>query len=287
MAVLVASSAALCGCGLDTDLRHAVVANQYVAEGTERLTTGDPRLIRSARWCFDRARELRPEDPQLARLLVTRYVIVGAPREAAQIIADGLAGTVDSHLRAQATACLEGGQQNETAFMRAVLADAPRDAELLMQCGMSLFVSAAEPAVRDKAMVLLDRAVELAPNDATILNNVGYTYADAGVRLTDALALVKRADMLSPNHGYIVDSVGWAYFRKGMLQEALPHLQRAGRISPDRPEIQYHLGKLYRQLGQPHQAQRHLRAALRLDPDYTEARIELDLCLELPRPVYG
>jgi len=275
------------GCGLGGELRSAIVASKYIAQGNELLASGDPRAVRWARSCFDRARDLRPDDAQLGRLLVTRYVIAGAPREAARLIVSGRAGRVDGRLRAQAQACLEREENSEVAFMRAILADAPRDPELLMHCGMALFIADDRLAARRKAMVLLDRAAELAPNDATILNNVGFTYADAGIRLTDALALVREADMLSPNRGYIVDSVGWAYFRKGMLREALPHLQRAAKMSPDSAEIQYHMGKLYRHLGRRHEAQRHLKAALRLSPDLAAARIELDLCLELPRPVYG
>ncbi|MGD8238738.1 MAG: tetratricopeptide repeat protein, partial [Armatimonadota bacterium] len=222
-----------------------------------------------------------------ARLLVTRYVIIGAPREAARIIDEGLAGSVAPDLRTRATACARGGQSSQLALMRAVLADGSPDPELLTYCGMSLFMLRREPLERRKAMVLLDRAVELAPDDAEILNNVGYTYADAGVRLAEALALVSKANMLSPNRGHIVDSVGWAYFRKGMLREALTQLQRAVRMSPDSAEIQYHIGKLYRHLGRRGEAQRHLRAALRIDPNHRAARVELDLCLELPRPVYG
>lgn len=283
LAALLVSCNALSGCGLGTDLRRAVVANRYLAQGNARLAHGD---LGAARWCFDRARGLRPDDPQFARMLVTRYVIAGAPREAAQIVVAGLASKVDAHLRDRATACLEGDERSETRLMRAVLADGPRDAELLMRCGTVLFLSK-DQRTRSKAMVLLDRAVDLAPDDAIVLNNVGYVYADAGIRLNEALAMVRRADMLSPDRDYILDSVGWAYFRRGMVREALPHLQRAAKMAPDSAEIQYHIGKLYRRLGRRREAQRHLKAAVRLDPTLAPAQIELDLCLELPNPVLG
>jgi len=285
LAVILASWSALCGCKLSTDLRRAIAASKYVALSNELLVTGHPSDLRAAQYYLDKARALRPDDPELASLLVTRYVIAGAPAEAAQIIVDGQAGKVDADLRSQADACLTGDIRAQVRFMEAVLADGPAGAELLVYSGMAQFRMDAGPASRRRAMVLLDRAVQLAPDDATVQNNVGYTYADAGIRLPEALALVKRAEALDPKQGYIADSVGWAYFRRGMLREALPHLQRAAKTRPDSAEVQYHMGKLYRHLGRRREAQRHLKEALRLSPGYTDARVELDLCLDLSSPV--
>ncbi|MFQ5810547.1 MAG: hypothetical protein ACE5JM_13100, partial [Armatimonadota bacterium] len=72
--VLLLFSVGLSGCGLGDNLRRAIVASRYVARGNELLATGDPRAIHSARLRFDKACDLRPDDPQLARLLVMRYV---------------------------------------------------------------------------------------------------------------------------------------------------------------------------------------------------------------------
>ena len=73
----------------------------------------------------------------------------------------------------------------------------------------------------------MERALSLDPKHADALNYLGYSYADRGVRIEQALELTQRAVALKPENGYYVDSLGWAQFKIGRLDEALQTLQHA------------------------------------------------------------
>ena len=67
----------------------------------------------------------------------------------------------------------------------------------------------------------LQKALTLSPNEADVLNYLGYSWADRGERLPEALAMLQKANRANPASGAIVDSLGWAYFRMGDFTRAL------------------------------------------------------------------
>ena len=58
------------------------------------------------------------------------------------------------------------------------------------------------------------------------LNYLGYSYADKGINLEEALALIQKALKLKPDNGYMIDSLGWVYFKMGKHEEAVKALQK-------------------------------------------------------------
>jgi len=91
----------------------------------------------------------------------------------------------------------------------------------------------------------LRRVIVLRPDDAQAYNALGYTLADRNDRLTEAIALLDKALSLAPDDAFILDSVGWAQYRSGNLARAQEFLERAYKIRPD-PEIAAHLGEVLR-----------------------------------------
>ena len=83
------------------------------------------------------------------------------------------------------------------------------------------------------------------PDHADALNYIGYTYAEQGIRLNEAMDLIERALKLKPNSGYIIDSLGWVYYQKGLYDEALDKLEKASSLTPNDPTITEHLGDVY------------------------------------------
>ena len=71
------------------------------------------------------------------------------------------------------------------------------------------------------------KALELSPDEASVLNYLGYSLIDMNQKLDEAIGMVKKAVEAKPNDGYIVDSLGWAYFQLGDFEEAVVHLERA------------------------------------------------------------
>jgi len=59
----------------------------------------------------------------------------------------------------------------------------------------------------------LKKTLALKPDNADALNYLGYTYAEKGERLDEAIVLIKRALILERDNGYILDSRAWAYYQ--------------------------------------------------------------------------
>jgi tetratricopeptide (TPR) repeat protein len=93
------------------------------------------------------------------------------------------------------------------------------------------------------------KALELSPDQALVLNYLGYSMIDQRIKLDEAVGMVKKAVDLKPNDGYIVDSLGWAYYQLGDFEEAVKHLERAVELKPSDPTINDHLGDAYWRVG--------------------------------------
>jgi tetratricopeptide (TPR) repeat protein len=102
----------------------------------------------------------------------------------------------------------------------------------------------------DQMIASLKRVIEINPKHADALNYLGYSYADKGINLEEALSLIRRAIELKPGSGYIIDSLGWVYFRLGKNDEALKHLKKALETVKDDPVLYEHLGDVYEASGQ-------------------------------------
>ncbi len=105
--------------------------------------------------------------------------------------------------------------------------------------------------LNEEAARYLEMAVAGRPEDADLLNTLGYLYADDNVELARAEELVRRALAVAspdtPEHvlGYYRDSLGWTFFRQGKLDSAITTLELANRMAPDTPEIRSHLVDVY------------------------------------------
>ncbi len=113
----------------------------------------------------------------------------------------------------------------------------------------------------------LKRAVAIAPEEATTLNYLGYSWAERGENLQEAFELIEKAVALEPHSGAIIDSLGWAYYQRGDYEAAVGYLEQAASKEPADPTITDHLGDVYWRLGRLIEARYQWRHALELDPD--------------------
>jgi len=111
------------------------------------------------------------------------------------------------------------------------------------------------------------RALELSPNQPLVMNYLGYSWADQGVKLDDAVAMLQKAVDLRPTDGYVIDSLGWVHYRAGNFKEAVTHLERATELRPEDPTINDHLGDVYWHVGRRLESCFQWRHAMSLDPD--------------------
>ena len=100
------------------------------------------------------------------------------------------------------------------------------------------------------------------PNSAAALNYLGYMFAEAGIKLDEAAKLVNRALELDPQNGAYLDSLGWVYYRQNRLPEAENLLVQAlQRIGKD-PTVHDHLGDIYFKQGKTRDAIMQWQASL-------------------------
>ena len=117
------------------------------------------------------------------------------------------------------------------------------------------------------AEIDLKKALQLAPNEPSVLNYLGYSYVDQNRNIPEALAMLEKALSLKPTDGYIADSVGWAYFKLGRYADASRTLENAVELIPGDPTINDHLGDAYWRVGRKLEARFQWSHALAFGPD--------------------
>ncbi|MBW7864356.1 MAG: tetratricopeptide repeat protein [Candidatus Hydrogenedens sp.] len=118
--------------------------------------------------------------------------------------------------------------------------------------------------------------LEAEPDNAEVLNFLGYFYAERGINLKEAEELLLRALKIEPDSAYYLDSIGWVYYQQGRYKEALDHIQRAiYGMGTDDAVLRDHLGDVYLKLGDTERALGEWRRALRLDPKMDEVRLKI------------
>jgi Flp pilus assembly protein TadD len=104
------------------------------------------------------------------------------------------------------------------------------------------------------------------PTNPQAYNALGYSLVDRNQRLDEAVKLIEKAVSLAPNDAFIMDSLGWARFRQGNAAEAEKILKNAYNLQPN-AEIGAHLGEVQWKSGQQDQARATWRQAQKLEPD--------------------
>ena len=147
--------------------------------------------------------------------------------------------------------------------------------QLLFRRGMAL-----ERAKKwDNAEKYFLKALELEPDQPSVLNYLGYSWVDRGEKLEQARGMIERAVELRPNSGYIVDSLGWVLYRLGDFNGAVIQLEKAVELQAEDPTINDHLGDAYWRVNRVHEARFQWRRVLSLNPD-TDLRARVTEKLE-------
>ena len=117
-----------------------------------------------------------------------------------------------------------------------------------------------------KAVTLLEGLVDDSPDDAALLNALGYLLTDQFDRHDEARAYIQKALAMDPDNPAIIDSMGWVLYRLGDYDAALDYLERAYRLEAD-PEIAAHLVDVHWALGDREEALELLRVTLEKNPE--------------------
>ncbi|MEW6342258.1 MAG: tetratricopeptide repeat protein [Pseudomonadota bacterium] len=141
-------------------------------------------------------------------------------------------------------------------------ADFPDDPDLTYDYAMA----AEKNGHYDTMEAQLRKLIETQPDNPQAYNALGYSLADRGVRLQEADKLIQKASSLAPDDAFIMDSVGWVKYRLGDNSDALKLLRKAYDLQPN-AEIGAHLGEVLWKSGAQDQARDAWREARKLEPD--------------------
>lgn len=123
---------------------------------------------------------------------------------------------------------------------------------------------------RQESIERMKKVLALNPKDAQALNFLGYTYAEMGTNLDEALGYLKQAVELRPNDGFFLDSLGWVYYKMKNYDEAVKYLEEATSLIDDDSTISEHLGDAYLARHEIKKALKSYKKALEIDPDRKE-----------------
>ena len=173
-----------------------------------------------------------------------------------------------------------GDFDGAVAHLEGLLSKQPTDDELLYNLG----VVYGEAKRRDESIRYMQLALRENPDNASALNYVGYTWAEKGEHLDEAQEMIERALELRPNDGYITDSLGWVYYMRALslvengsdesarplIEKALRELERAKELTGGDPVVSEHLGDIYLLKGERERAVEMFEEAVGLDPRLSE-----------------
>jgi tetratricopeptide (TPR) repeat protein len=104
------------------------------------------------------------------------------------------------------------------------------------------------------------------PDNAIVLNALGYTLADRTTEYKEASKLIRKALKLDPDSAAIIDSYGWVLYRQGDYEDALQELERAFEKLQD-PEVAAHIIEVLWKMDRTDEAMARLVDAEELWPE--------------------
>jgi tetratricopeptide (TPR) repeat protein len=201
--------------------------------------------------------------------------------------------------RAQAATMVAGAGPHDFSRLANVLGDMDRHTEAAAAYGEAisrtarggnselwtlhlLRAASLEQADRwGEAKAELEIALKLDPENALLLNFLGYGKLERGEDLDTAEAMIRKASALRPDDASITDSLGWALFKRGRVEEAIEALTRAAAGDPSQSEIHEHLGDALFSAGRRIEARFSWQAALITAEDQAKSRLERKMELGL------
>lgn len=132
-------------------------------------------------------------------------------------------------------------------LLKALIAKQPENGEARMQYAVISErvgdIAAAEEQFR--------KLLEKNPRNANVLNYLGYSLADRGLKLEEAEVLISSAVALEPGNGAFLDSLAWVKFRRGDTPAALAAIKGSLRVLAEDAVIWGHAGDIFEAAGDP------------------------------------
>ena len=119
-------------------------------------------------------------------------------------------------------------------------------------------------------------AVKIDSTDILILNNFAYSLAERGIELERALKMVQRAVDEDPENASYLDTIGWVYFQMGQYENAKKYIKLAIEQDENNATLLDHLADVLFKLNEKDEAVALWKAALKLDTTNTDIQNKIE-----------
>jgi len=149
-------------------------------------------------------------------------------------------------------------------LLRKARTEHPDNEQILFQYGVVLH----DLKQKENSISVMREVIALNPRHADALNFIAYTLAEEKRDLDEALILVEKALEIDPENGYYIDTLGWIQYQAGRYEEARDSLARAVDLAENDVVILVHYADSLVKTGDTDKAIGFYKAALReSDPD--------------------
>ncbi len=125
-----------------------------------------------------------------------------------------------------------------------------------------------ESGDKKAALQAMEDIIVKNPEHYQALNYIGYALAEENRDIERALILLHKAVELAPDSDYILDSLAWAFYKAGNTQEAWRIINNVLKLTTNlEPTIWEHYGDIAKALGKTNEARKGYTKALEKNPE--------------------
>ena len=129
---------------------------------------------------------------------------------------------------------------------------------------------------REQALKMAQKAIEVAPSNASAHASLGRVYYDLK-KHDESIAEYNKAISINPNEADAYNA-GWAYCYSGRAKKAIPYFEKKKRLDPKSPWAYLGLGHTRLFQGKYEEAIPYLKKALEINPRYFRMNLDLAAC---------
>ena len=106
------------------------------------------------------------------------------------------------------------------------------------------------------------KSLEIVTDDAYVLNYLDYSWLERNYKINLAMQMLEKAYEQEPEDAFIIDSIGWAHYLTGNYIKAEKLLKKAIQIMPNDPIVNDHYGDILWHLDRKIEAQYYWKSVL-------------------------
>ena len=236
----------------DNTFAVELLANTYAVQGN----------IHQALAAVQKCAAQRPDSPFLLNILGEWSAKAGEKEQARKAFSAAVTANPDylpPRLGLADLDVLSGNLPAARATLQDVLLKQPASTLARVRLGALEQQSGNHSAAREQ----FGAVAKAEPGNAAALNGLAFNLSFENP--DEAMKYAQNAVELAPEEPSIVDTLGWVYYRKGLYENALRYFERSVRKQATAGN-RYHLALAYAKTGNAKLARENMDAALKLDP---------------------